>query len=615
MAQYKGAPVPLGTYIGKGIPSTGGAQVAYTIVLKDKKLAWLDYKSDSEAFHSEGYYTVEDNVLKYTVGGLPGQLRVGDEYVFNVKPGVLERAGVEVKYGDFEGVEARQICAKCENPIVGAMLKVGNDHFHKDCFTCDGCGNPLVGKHSKTPDGKRLCPDCVPKKYCETCKKQIDGPATGVGGKHYHPECFKCDSCSTPLAGEFFQKGGKILCKSCLNTAAPGQAESAGDGAGKKAKFCVACGKKIDGEVIVGDKEDYFHPDCFRCADCNEELGEFVIDPNRKFKHQKATYVCGPCNEKNVKAAAAAAAPAKKLPKCYLCKKECDNEKEMCVSLNDGTYIHWACMKCCKCGKNEDAPEAKAVTLLRSKVLAVEAGTYSCNECLKSQLKQGQYVGEGPGEGGPDAVTRYAVQLLENGIGWFDWTSKNKINTSSWHVEGAFEEKANGEWGSSRVCVGLQIKVNMSTGGPFTSGSVVEMDVKREASGEYSIVYQGVSLPFQSGEVVKPPPVKEYVIPAATGAGSVEALNKQVNAEAAKEGKADAVAEVAIVSAKEATFTLTLAELKDASVWKARGVDPACREQYLSTDEFAEHFKVTKGVFEAMPKWKKDKLKKEKGLF
>jgi hypothetical protein len=45
------------------------------------------------------------------------------------------------------------------------------------------------------------------------------------------------------------------------------------------------------------------------------------------------------------------------------------------------------------------------------------------------------------------------------------------------------------------------------------------------------------------------------------------------------------------------------------------GVDPAQKEEYLSDKQFTEVMGVDRAAFRAMPKWKRDDLKKKKGLF
>lgn len=60
---------------------------------------------------------------------------------------------------------------------------------------------------------------------------------------------------------------------------------------------------------------------------------------------------------------------------------------------------------------------------------------------------------------------------------------------------------------------------------------------------------------------------------------------------------------------------LTLAELQDIEIWKPKQVDSAIRECYLSDDEFQAVFGMDKSSFAALPKWKRDKAKKEHSLF
>ncbi len=45
------------------------------------------------------------------------------------------------------------------------------------------------------------------------------------------------------------------------------------------------------------------------------------------------------------------------------------------------------------------------------------------------------------------------------------------------------------------------------------------------------------------------------------------------------------------------------------------GVDPDKKEELLSSEEFQEHFKMSKAKFESLPKWRRDQLKKQLDLF
>lgn len=45
------------------------------------------------------------------------------------------------------------------------------------------------------------------------------------------------------------------------------------------------------------------------------------------------------------------------------------------------------------------------------------------------------------------------------------------------------------------------------------------------------------------------------------------------------------------------------------------GIDPACKERYLSNEEFGRIFGIPKEEFERLPVWKRTALKKQHGLF
>jgi len=56
------------------------------------------------------------------------------------------------------------------------------------------------------------------------------------------------------------------------------------------------------------------------------------------------------------------------------------------------------------------------------------------------------------------------------------------------------------------------------------------------------------------------------------------------------------------------------AELMNGVLWDAR-VDPARREQYLAQEEFAQILGCSKDEFQALPAWKQQIMKVERGLF
>jgi len=60
----------------------------------------------------------------------------------------------------------------------------------------------------------------------------------------------------------------------------------------------------------------------------------------------------------------------------------------------------------------------------------------------------------------------------------------------------------------------------------------------------------------------------------------------------------------------------TVAELRTGQDNKLpEGVDPAARERWISPSEFKAVFDMDFAEFEALPKWRQNKLKKERQLF
>jgi len=109
--------------------------------------------------------------------------------------------------------------------------------------------------------------------------------------------------------------------------------------------------------------------------------------------------------------------------------------------------------------------------------------------------------------------------------------------------------------------------------------------------------------------------------------GAQAALRSKVPAALAAEGDASAGAEAPAAPAgqpsqpeqpaqpAEPAECLSLAELQDPSVWRAKGVNASEREKYLSEADFQAVFGMSKEAFAKLPKWKKDAQKKSQGLF
>lgn len=225
---------------------------------------------------------------------------------------------------------------------------------------------------------------------------KLTGTITKVNGKQYHPDCFKCDECGNKLVGGFAKVGDKQLCRECA------QKKSA------KGK-CVKCDQPIKGPAIRADKGDLFHKECFKCDDCNQPLKAYVRDESRKFKYQKAEYLCRPCAEVRAKNppdddVATCAICNSEYPKgtfwCIKCQAPCyavdESNKACCIckeaitgpgayQLKDGSVFHLDCFKCNTCGApglTEEDIKSGNMRLANVQVDACERGEYKCSACL-----------------------------------------------------------------------------------------------------------------------------------------------------------------------------------------------------------------------------------------
>ena len=391
----------------------------------------------------------------------------------------------------------RKRCAGCSKEIVGRGLCVEGSYYHPDCFCCDKCKSPLSGKFHKQ-DGQRICEGCKAYSYCEGCRRKIEGKETHSEGRAWHPECFKCSQCDLPIMGSFCRIAGELTCAKCRDKAtlkknAKEPAELA---------TCRGCKKPVkeDESSILADKRDMFHEACFKCTKCAKPLNSYVILDERKFSYQDCPYFCDPCASfvraafaAEAKAAEEAAAEA---VACVACGGACGAKCEDSLQLVDGRVLHLSCFKCCNCNLSPFAPGEKVLQLplLRSKVDALLRGEYHCTTCApKPPMSQGY--------------------------------------------------------------------------------------IKAQADND------------EESQTAQP------VAPAAPQA---------------QDPPAPAPAAPAVVPLAE---PMTLEELQNPDIWKARGIDAASREQMLSDVDFQSAFGVSKEDFGKLPAWKRAQKKRELKLF
>eukprot|EP01108_Squamamoeba_japonica_P003276 TRINITY_DN2679_c0_g1_i1.p3 TRINITY_DN2679_c0_g1~~TRINITY_DN2679_c0_g1_i1.p3 ORF type:complete len:129 (+),score=20.29 TRINITY_DN2679_c0_g1_i1:553-939(+) len=110
-------------------------------------------------------------------------------------------------------------CAKCGGELTSEIVTAGDKRYHPRCFCCGGCGTPLTA-YIDVPGRGPMCRDCAQNNTgmsCAGCRGAITSEYLTLGSEKYHTACFKCANCSTSLGtGNYFQRDGKPHCGTCV---------------------------------------------------------------------------------------------------------------------------------------------------------------------------------------------------------------------------------------------------------------------------------------------------------------------------------------------------------------------------------------------------------------
>ncbi|KAF4516952.1 hypothetical protein B566_EDAN005553, partial [Ephemera danica] len=113
------------------------------------------------------------------------------------------------------------ICSACRNELEeGDFVHALNQDWHLECFRCSACDASLSSWYFEK-DGLLFCKDDYCKKYgesCQQCGQVITGPVMVAGDHKFHPECFRCASCSGFIGdGEAYAlvERSKLYCGAC----------------------------------------------------------------------------------------------------------------------------------------------------------------------------------------------------------------------------------------------------------------------------------------------------------------------------------------------------------------------------------------------------------------
>ncbi|OPJ69294.1 zyxin isoform A [Patagioenas fasciata monilis] len=162
------------------------------------------------------------------------------------------------------------LCGFCRKPLSRTQpaVRALDCLFHVECFTCFKCEKQLQGQQFYNVDEKPFCEECYAGtlEKCSVCKQTITDRMLKATGNSYHPQCFTCVMCHTPLEGASF----------IVDQA--NQPHCVDDYHRKYAPRCSVCSEPImpepgkDETVRVVALEKNFHMKCYKCEDCGKPL-------------------------------------------------------------------------------------------------------------------------------------------------------------------------------------------------------------------------------------------------------------------------------------------------------------------------------------------------------
>ena len=98
-------------------------------------------------------------------------------------------------------------------PEVWALDK----RWHRDCFHCSQCNKQLTEENYREVKGKPYCEADFNHLFyskCYACSKTIFENPLKILQRNYHPLCFTCKKCSSPICHyNFLERNGNFYCE------------------------------------------------------------------------------------------------------------------------------------------------------------------------------------------------------------------------------------------------------------------------------------------------------------------------------------------------------------------------------------------------------------------
>jgi len=132
---------------------------------------------------------------------------------------------------------------------------------------------------------------------CAGCAQRLFGESVQACSKQWHPKCFKCTICYTPLGASFVERNSLPYCQKCsskppdvairvpTSVKASQQDQQQIEERNNSSKqlaaninqgklFCADCGGVIQINDAVSLGDSVFHTTCFCCAKCGKALAD-----------------------------------------------------------------------------------------------------------------------------------------------------------------------------------------------------------------------------------------------------------------------------------------------------------------------------------------------------
>ena len=163
------------------------------------------------------------------------------------------------------------LCRSCGETFSGTdtIFRCKKHKFHARCFVCSICQSPITENEpnsldnlilvcSKHRDPAQRAEMNAPPERCEMCGLSLIDDITLAENKKYHPGCFLCKHCRSPLRGQFYRgPQGGYYCER--------------DYFAVYGSKCLVCNAIIKDDCISADGKD-FHVACARCAQCQKAI-------------------------------------------------------------------------------------------------------------------------------------------------------------------------------------------------------------------------------------------------------------------------------------------------------------------------------------------------------